>query len=741
MVAMAVTLGLSMSVTAEEVATEVAKKDAEIEQIVVVGKRTTYSNNSAGAEQKQLQPAVGSVMGMVNNLPGISIEEGDAFGGDDWSSTVSMRGFSINLNDQQLGITIDGIPNGGSSYGGGARANRYLDSENTQFVDVSQGTADSASASLEALGGTLNFVSDNPLDEKGAMLGVTTGDYNARRTFMRFDTGEFAKDTYAYFSLSDTATNRWIGTGSNGYTERSHYEFKLVSEFDYVNITARLSHDDTFENNYNGLSLEQFSENDSWDRLTSNWSGNPDVDQNFAETWVTARKNTLGYVAIDWQLSDTLEINITPYYHKQTGVGGWAPPYQVTAVDENGNPTNKGGTETTFEYLDASGQPCYESCGGADQTRVMSVRHTNYWKSRYGATSKLNYEIDNHQITAALWVEQQDRDESRTWLKVIDASVYYDFDNNPYWTQYDKNFVTNTIKISLQDQIEWEDFTLNIGIAKYMVDLTRTDNFSGQSTATVNSDSDILPSIGFLYSLTSKLEVFGGYSENFAAIRDAVLESQGSVLDNIKPETAINTDLGLRYTGNDLAFSASVYNIKFDNRVTFIAPGAGGNIDFLNETDGAYINDGGIVSQGLEGSLSWTMSDNWQLYSSLTLNDSEYAESIDGSEEGNTVAGSIRDMAVLTLSYDDGLYRAGLSGKYTGMRFGNKANTDELDSYTVLDFYAGYYKSLEGGMFKDIDLSLIIGNITDTRYLGGGVESYYFIGAPRTATVNVTMSF
>ena len=47
-----------------------------------------------------------------------------------------MRGYSINLNEQQLGMTIDGIPNGGSNYGGGTKANRLLDGENMQGIEA-----------------------------------------------------------------------------------------------------------------------------------------------------------------------------------------------------------------------------------------------------------------------------------------------------------------------------------------------------------------------------------------------------------------------------------------------------------------------------------------------------------------------------------------------------------------------------------------------------------------------------
>ncbi|PPT05828.1 TonB-dependent receptor [Geitlerinema sp. FC II] len=38
-------------------------------------------------------------------------------------------------------MTVDGIANGNSNYGGGAKANRYIDTENVKGVEVSQGTA------------------------------------------------------------------------------------------------------------------------------------------------------------------------------------------------------------------------------------------------------------------------------------------------------------------------------------------------------------------------------------------------------------------------------------------------------------------------------------------------------------------------------------------------------------------------------------------------------------------------
>ncbi|MFT4788063.1 MAG: iron complex outermembrane receptor protein, partial [Paraglaciecola sp.] len=129
-----------------------APDDKAIEAITVVGKSVSYANTQTSDEMAKQQSTLTSVLAVIDNLPGVLINEGDTFGSDDWSTTVSIRGFQLSLDEQQIGITIDGISNGNSNYGGGAKANRYIDTENLGTVEVSQGTGDIASRSNEALG-------------------------------------------------------------------------------------------------------------------------------------------------------------------------------------------------------------------------------------------------------------------------------------------------------------------------------------------------------------------------------------------------------------------------------------------------------------------------------------------------------------------------------------------------------------------------------------------------------------
>ncbi len=754
LIAMAITTALSIPA----VANDTQDNETILEEVSVVAKKLSHANHVIDPSMVKQQSSVSSVLSVMDNLPGISINEGDAFGGDDWSTSITMRGFSIDGNQQQLGMTVDGIPNGGSNYGGGTKANRYLDSENMATIEVSQGTSDISSASLEALGGTFNFVSADPAFDATTKFAYTNGDHDASRYFIRHDTGQIFDNTYAYMSYSSTSTSRWVGEGSNGGMARQHAEAKFITELDNLTITGRISYDDADEDNYNSVSIEQFEQTPDWDQLTWNWTGVPHFDQMFAEGWSTLRENTLAYVKFDYQLSDSLSLQVSPYYHKNEGRGDWIPPYLISAVDESGNTVTEGGSiGASYGFTDQNGTPlapqagCTENlawpwdsgpelnpaCYSSSAVPVMSYRHTHYEKDRIGLTANVSWSIGINDIQFGLWAESNERIESRDWHKVIDARVYHHFDQTPYWTQYSNKFQTDTVKLHLQDSLDFGDLSLNIGVQKYLVDIEKTNTFTGEITGKVNSDSDILFSTGAIYQLNDSIELFAGFSENFSAIKDGVLERDASTLDSIAPETAKNIDLGLRYSNEDINFSATYYTIDFDNRITFIAPGSDtGGIDYGIGTNGSYLNVGGIESDGFELSLSYRLNEQWSIYSSYTNNDSSYVGNAPGFAAGDKVVDSVDDMFVLSTDYTKGNFSVGASGKYTGER-------GVADSYTTFDMNANYVVNFDNNAISSMDIAFVVTNITDESYLstGTGNGTTFFIGAPRTASMTLTANF
>lgn len=733
----------------------------EVEVVDVIGQSTSFTNNMVTEEMKELQTSMTSVLDVVGNLPGVNIEGGDVYNSDDWSTSITLRGFTIDLNEQQIGLTIDGLPNGPTNYGGGAKPNRFLDPENLKTVVVSQGTADIGSPSNDALGGTIAFYMDDPREEEGLRFDVSSGDFNAERRFVRYDSGDVLGDTTtAFISFSDSYNNRWIGSGSNGYTERNHIDFKAITNLDALTVTTRLSYDDSEEDNYNGVTLAQFEDNPDWDRLTWNWTGKPAIDQNFAEAWSTLRENTLLGVKFEYELNDDMQFAVHPYYHYQTGRGDWLPPYQLYGVDAAGVPLSTrpatGGDFTRVFFVDADGNPLAPPAGGdpfdsanypQGANPVSSYRHTHYMNKRFGSTFDFNWQVADHAIRAGMWLENQERDESRDWHAVLDAEVYHHFDHQNYFTQYDRTYNTDTTKLYLQDTWTFNDLQLVFGVSQFLVDLDRVDHVIGGVTGEVESDSDPLPSIGFVYDLNASTELYGSYVKNFAAIDDRVLERVDSDLSRIEPEESRNIDLGVRVQLDRLNLSFAVYDIEFENRLVFIAPGSDdvSQINYTVGTNGTYDNIGGIDSQGLELAAQYAFTDEWGGYLGYSYNDSEYIGNVDGITAGNKVVGVPENILVVAANYFDGVKRFGVNSKYVGERYGNLSNSDKLDDYLTVDMYVGYTVALDHPQMESFDFKLTVNNLLDEEYLGSvysaGDPGYYFIGGPRTVVFTASAQF
>ena len=243
------------------------ENSSEIEEIVVLGSSRTFSAANTTESMADQQNPIISVLSVIDNLPGVNVTEGDTFGFDDWSTTINLRGYQTNLSEQQVGTTIDGLPNGESNYDGGAKANRYIDSANSGGVEVNQGTADISSRTLKALGGTLNFLTNDPMEEERFRTQVTMGDFDSQRYYGRYDTGLIMDNTTrAWLSVSHNEATDWMeGSAQN---ERDHVAGKFISEQDSVTFTGYFAWDEIQEDNYQRITTAEFAANPEWDRLT-----------------------------------------------------------------------------------------------------------------------------------------------------------------------------------------------------------------------------------------------------------------------------------------------------------------------------------------------------------------------------------------------------------------------------------------------------------------------------------------
>ena len=772
-------LSLSTTTMALAQSGDTANSNPMLEETLVVSKQTTYANNETTEQMRNQVPDITSVNALIDNLPGVSIQEGDAFGFDDWSTSISIRGYQTNLAEQQVGSTIDGLPNGNSNYGGGAKANRYIDTANIGSVAVSQGTADIASRSLEALGGTIDYRTADPEAEQRIRVQYVTGEYGAERYYARYDSG-LRGNTSFWISASHQEATDWMeGSAQN---RRDHAAAKLVVDFDNLKFTGYISYDDIHEDNYQRVySPSDFEQYPRWDQLIGEWTNTPYVNQVYRRGWSTLRTNTFSYGKLEWQASDNLNLTGGVYYHDNSGRGDWVPPYLVNVVNDNGGPETEAlRTTSTVEggpflgqifFVDPNGvalapaADCQSSItfpyGGAgavydpacyprNAIPVQSFRNTVYAKERLGFTFDGSWTMgDINELRAGIWYEDTTRDESRDWRRIVDARVGMESETTPYWTQYSRQYPQDVLKWYVEDQISLSGLTLSVGAKQFLVDLERKDNFGDSPNASVSSDSDVLFSGGIVWNvLDTGFELFAGYAENFKSISDNILERPSARLDEINPETSENIEVGVRYTGDRIYATATYFDTTFDNRIIFLAPGSGAGNDYLIGTDGTYINAGGIESSGFEASLTWNIDDNWTLYGAYTLLDATYLgsgnDAVDaeaGIIKGNDVTGIPENMWVLTADYTNDTFSAGLSAKSTGERAVNIPNTWYAEDYVVVDAYLSVDAGRINPSLEGVSINAQILNLTDETYLAQIVPGAGWLGAARTATLSVAFDF
>lgn len=170
----------------------------------------------AAIEQKS---SLNNSFQLINLLPGVNSFSYDAtglFGGG-----VRMRGFS----SDQLGITIDGTPvNDAGNFA--VYPQEFGDTENLQEIFITQGSTDTDAPHIGAAGGNIGLVTSSPTDQLRLRAQQTFGTNNARKTFVRADSGYMGDNRLkSFISYSDAKADKWKGAGN---ADRKHLDFKSV---------------------------------------------------------------------------------------------------------------------------------------------------------------------------------------------------------------------------------------------------------------------------------------------------------------------------------------------------------------------------------------------------------------------------------------------------------------------------------------------------------------------------------
>ncbi|MEL1264114.1 TonB-dependent receptor [Pseudoxanthomonas putridarboris] len=732
-----------------------------------------------GKEEIEQRPMGADISQSLARVPGVQVSTGDARGGS-FSFEMYMRG----LTDEQIGLTLDGIPTGDSRFNGGSPPARFIESSNISRIEVSQSSGEIGAPSRFALGGFINFMTDDPATEFGGTTEFGIGQYGFRRAFARLDTGESQSGWSAYLTASRQESDNWAGPDSRS-SERDHFELKVLKTFySGSRISARVSYNDQRDNDYNIVTKGEFENNPNTDRATDAISGIPAIDVDYGGALGGERKDWLAYVNGDFLLGENVTLKVNPYFQSLKGesyryqdrsrILSGGDPRAVLGYNANGGAIRP--SLTTLRDSNAYGGPA-------------DMRVTPRDRDRYGVTAEVVLDdiIQGHSFRLGGWYEDSKSSERRNFHPLSNPATSVAYDRGLLnYVEYERHANLDTTMFYLQDRMRFLDERLKVdlGATYYDVGYEAWSPLEYSSRLRFNQTSGLNAKLGTAYELSDGLELFGGYAQNFSGIpEDAFLGSTAIINPGtLKALESENVDLGLRYAKDDYAFSVQLYQVKLKNGVGIVPRATADEIEPDEIVRGNVateaVNTAGQRNRGVEltGFADWGALD---LYASYAYQDAKHDDPPVGSEARKRLAAigiiggaRVRDIprhSVFTqLGWEPGEHlRFDLNASYVGKRVGGhiihpttfeEVAIENLDSHVVVGLGARYAIRREG--WPETDIVLNVDNLFDKDYLGSvsgatatqpefgllsGTGIYtldrYFIGSPRTWTLSLRLRF
>jgi iron complex outermembrane receptor protein len=723
------------------------------------------STVTKAATEKNL--ATGNPFQALALLPGVNTFSHDAtglFGGG-----MTVRGFGAD----QMGFTINGVPvNDSGNFA--VYPQEYADQENLCTQTISQGNPDVESPHAGATGGNVGITSCDPEDKARFRFAQTLGGLKMSRTFIRADSGRFADNKVKVFaSLSHTQADKWKGPGN---AKKDHLDAAFRWDLDSDNtILGSVLYNKAINNNLYTMSVAQLNANGySWDYSPTftpgHLAGGAGAQKETGPTpqyyklSVNPFENAIASFSGSFKLASETYLKVQPYFWYGFGTGG---NQQAAMLETSFLNTATG---KTGAGVDLNGD-------GDTADTVIMARSSVTKTQRPGVTAEINTTLGNHQVRAGIWYEQADHRQTQPAVGVSASGEPYDIwlrdgqtrrpDGSTYQGR-DWRSISTAYQLYVSDNMSFmgDKGMLSLGVRAPQVkrDLTNYANETVTTTYNIQKTySDVLPQIGVRYNLDKAQQVFMNVGKNFRAAPNFALTGsnvrlnaagQVELVTEALPETSIMTDLGYRIQTRGYSLSATLFNSNYNDRQA--------NAYDPVADKSTYTNAGRVKTTGLELEAGTApFMGGFTAYASLTAQSSELLDDISVAKgralptTGKQVPLVPDRMVGASVQYASGQFYARLKMKHTGRQYASLMNDEEVPSYNLGDFDAGYNFGNFGSL-SNVQLRFNISNIADAQYrtpqsaqvnakqFGATAPSgtvFYYLGAPRFTAISLSADF
>lgn len=623
---------------------------------------------------------------------------------------------------------IDGMPIS-SNPGGGKQ---LLDMENVASIDLLKGylPADK-NLGFSSLIGKVDMNLLSARSRAGAEVSQSFGSDDFMRTFVRLDSGKIG-DVAIFGSFSHLSSDKNKGSGDltrlNGTLGLTYTPNNAVK----AKITAIRNSDD--HHNYYNLSYAEaknLGSNFTKDFATAKPTASNDVnyyDWNKQHFLTTALLGEFEYRPTS---SDTLTIK--PYYKKDQGDYWYS----------NGNIN----TPTTTN-------------------RVVNWRMDH---DLYGATAAYDHEFSEAlKAEIGYWYHKQlppGPPSDQIKYKVVNGNLVFDgyavlADNDYHVLQAPFAQISGTLdRFSYVAGAQLQSFKLGsleshtygnqTGSANFdynaAIDSTAVDPWASVDAKTFNT---FIPSLYLGYAFSPSTTAYIDYSRTYGFdvnLFPTYISNRASFVsknvtlqqlwDKLDLELSDNIDVGVKTTIGGLTLNPSLFVSFVKNKQANIYdPSFGVNYP---------ANVGDALGYGAEFSAYGPINEQLELLLGLSYNRYQFTQDFKSGAtttvdtDGKQLPDAPKYMAKAALSYHVGDWTLTPSARYTSSRYGDVANTQKVDAYTLVDFDLAYRMAQFMGS-RNAVFRLTATNLTNEKYISTINAADNFLAATGTASTYQT---
>jgi iron complex outermembrane recepter protein len=406
----------------------------------------------------------------------------------------------------------------------------------------------------------------------------------------------------------------------------------------------------------------------------------------------------------------------------------------------------------------------------------------------------LNAEVGDHEITVGGWYEHNDFSQARRYYAYESLTTpgrdHTKFQRNPFRTDWDFDFNTDTLQYYVQDKISLGDLTINLGWKGFQVNNEANPVFlrvpGSNAGGKIKSQDWFQPHAGAAYKLSENAEVFAGFTQVTRAFVSSVTSGPFSTSQagfnalvgrGLKPEESDTYELGARYNDSVFIGVIGVYYVNFRNRLLGIPTGVGilGNPAILQ-------NVGGVRSMGFEAAGDVRLGGGLSLFASYSYNDATFRDDVVVPNaapnilpttifiKGKAVTDTPKHMLRGEIAYDSDSFFGRIGANYMSKRYFAYTNALTVNTVIPTATVPGSLTALDSGAFvpdrvlvdatlgyrfdaglrAPIEIQLNATNLLDKKYVStigsngfgnSGDNQTFLAGAPQQFFATVKVGF